>query len=480
MPLRATSRRTKPCFESLFGKRTGSNINNMNVEKQLIDPVNASIKINLVKADYQEKVDKTLKTYRQKANVPGFRPGMVPLGLIQKMYGKAVLAEEINKIVLEALYNYIKENNLNILGEPLPGKQQTPPDFNAGEDFEFIFDIALAPELDFTISKKDSIPYYKIEVSDDMLEKQIKSLASRGGRYEKVEEAQEGDTIKGTLTEIPEEGQKDSEDLVKVEEAIILPAYFKNEEEKAKMKGVRPGDKIRFNPYKAAEGHETELASMLHLPKEKAVEIKSDFEFEVKEISRFKEAELNQELFDQIYGKDVITSEEAFRAKVREEIEARFAPESDYRFMVDAEKQLVKKLKGVEFPVEFLKRWLLAADEKRNPATIDQDMPKLIEELKWHLMKEEIIKRNNIQVSEADVLETAKKATRAQFAQYGMMSVPDDLLNNYAAEMLKKPETARNLSDQTNSAKVADFLKSTVKLNEKTVSAEEFNKLYEN
>ncbi|HOF93086.1 MAG TPA: trigger factor, partial [Bacteroidales bacterium] len=199
-----------------------------------------------------------------------------------------------------------------------------------------------------------------------------------------------------------------------------------------------------------------------------------------KEISRFKEAELNRELFDQIYGKDVITSEEAFRTKVREEIEARFAPESDYRFMVDAEKQLVKKLKDVEFPVEFLKRWLLAADEKRNPATIDQDMPKLVEELKWHLMKEEIIKRNNIQVSEADVLETAKKATRAQFAQYGMMSVPDDLLNNYAAEMLKKPETARNLSDQTNSAKVADFLKSAVKLNEKTVSAEEFNKLYEN
>ncbi|MDD4361418.1 MAG: trigger factor [Bacteroidales bacterium] len=452
----------------------------MNVEKQVIDSVNASIKINLVKADYQEKVEKTLKTYRQKANEPGFRPGMVPMGLIQKKYGKAVLAEEINKIVSEALYNYIKENNLNILGEPLPNEQQAPMDFNTREDFEFVFDLALAPELDFTINKKDSIPYYKIEVNDDMLEKQIKSLAGRGGNYEKVEEAQEGDTIKGVLTEIPEEGQSDSEDLVRVEEAIILPAYFKNEEEKAAMKGVHPGDKVRFNPYKATEGHEAELASMLHLPKEKAVEVKSDFEFEVKEISRFKEAELNQELFDQIYGKDQVTSEEAFRAKVREEIEAQFAPESDYRFMVDAEKQLVKKLKDVEFPVEFLKRWLLVADEKRNPETIDQDMPKIIEELKWHLMKEQIIKRNDIQVSEADVLETARKVTRAQFAQYGMASVPDDLLNNYAAEMLKKPETARNLSDQTNSAKVADYLKSAVKLNEKTITAEEFNKLYEN
>ena len=452
----------------------------MNVEKQVIDSVNASIKINLVKADYQEKVEKTLKTYRQKANVPGFRPGMVPMGLIRKMYGKAVLAEEINKIVSETLYNYIKENELNILGEPLPNEQQAPMDFNTLEDFEFVFDLALAPELDFTITKKDSIPYYKIEVNDDMLEKQIKSLASRGGNYEKVEEAQEGDTIKGVLTEIPDEGQNNSEDLVSVEEAIILPSYFKSEDEKAKMTGVHPGDKVRFNPHKATDGHEAELASMLHLPKEKAVEVKSDFEFEVKEISRFKEAELNQELFDQIYGKDQLTSEEAFRARVREEIEAQFTPESDYRFMVDAEKQLVKKLKEVEFPLEFLKRWLLVADEKRNPDTIDQEMPKIIEELKWHLMKEQIIKKNDIQVSEADVLEIARKVTRAQFAQYGMASVPDDLLNNYAAEMLKKPETARNLSDQASSAKIADYLKSVVKLNEKTITAEEFNKLYEN
>jgi trigger factor len=334
----------------------------MNVEKQVIDSVNASIKINLVKADYQEKVEKTLKTYRQKANEPGFRPGMVPMGLIQKKYGKAVLAEEINKIVSEALYNYIKENNLNILGEPLPNEQQAPMDFNTREDFEFVFDLALAPELDFTINKKDSIPYYKIEVNDDMLEKQIKSLAGRGGNYEKVEEAQEGDTIKGVLTEIPEEGQSDSEDLVRVEEAIILPAYFKNEEEKAAMTGVHPGDKVRFNPYKATEGHEAELASMLHLPKEKAVEVKSDFEFEVKEISRFKEAELNQELFDQIYGKDQVTSEEAFRAKVREEdrIEASgLAPKSDYRFMdVDAPKaSWLKKLRdsGISLVLSFLK-----------------------------------------------------------------------------------------------------------------------------
>lgn len=448
----------------------------MKVEKVAIDAVNAEIKIQLTKADYSEKVEKTLKTYRQKANIPGFRPGMVPMGLIKKMYGKAVMAEEVNKTLSEALYNYIKENNLNILGEPLPNEQQEAQDLETQEELQFTFDVALAPELNYTLNKKDSIPYYTIDITDAMVESQMKALASRGGSYIKAEVSELGDSLKGQLKEIVE---GDAESL-SVEDALILPNYFKSEEEKAKMVGLKVGDIVTFNPFKAADGQESELASMLHLPKEKAVTITSDFTFEIKDISRFKEADLTQELFDQIYGKDVVSSPEAFRAKVKEDIAAQFVPESDYRFMVDAEKVLIKKFKDVEFPVEFLKRWMLVADEKKTAETIDADMPKIIEELKWHLLKEDIVKKNNLSVSQEDVLEMAKKVTKAQFAQYGMSSIPDDMLTNYAGEMLKKPETARNINDQAMSAKVSDFLKQTIKLNEKTVSMEDFNKLYEN
>ena len=446
----------------------------MNVEKVVIDAVNAQIKINLTRADYQEKVEKTLKTYRQKANIPGFRPGMVPMGLIKKMYAKGVTADEVNKLLSETLFNYIKENDLNLLGEPLPSAEQKTQDLDTQDELEFVFDIALAPELNYTLNKKDTIPYYNIAVTDEMVNAQVKSYAARGGRYEKVEVSQEGDSIKGDLKEISE-----AEDAVHVEGALILPAYFKNDDEKAKMIGVKVGDTVTYNPYKANDGSEAELASLLRLPKEKAKEVTSDFTFEVKEINRFVESDVNQDLFDQIYGKDAVKSEEEFRAKVKEDIAAQFIPESDYRFMVDAEKKLVGKLSDVAFPVDFLKRWLLATDEKKTAESIDADMPKMIEELKWHLLKEDIAKKNDLKVEQQDIMETAKSITKAQFAQYGMANVPDDLLTQYAGEMLKKPEQLRNLEDQALSRKVADFLKNTVKLNVKEISTEEFNKLFE-
>jgi len=446
----------------------------MNVEKVVIDAVNAQIKINLTRADYQEKVEKTLKTYRQKANIPGFRPGMVPMGLIKKMYAKGVTADEVNKLLSETLFNYIKENDLNLLGEPLPSAEQKTQDLDTQDELEFVFDIALAPELNYTLNKKDTIPYYNIAVTDEMVNAQVKSYAARGGRYEKVEVSQEGDSLKGDLKEISE-----AEDAVHVEGALILPAYFKNDDEKAKMIGVKVGDTVTYNPYKANDGSEAELASLLRLPKEKAKEVTTDFTFEVKEINRFVESDVNQDLFDQIYGKDAVKSEEEFRAKVKEDIAAQFIPESDYRFMVDAEKKLVSKLSDVAFPVDFLKRWLLATDEKKTAESIDADMPKMIEELKWHLLKEDIAKKNDLKVEQQDIMETAKSITKAQFAQYGMANVPDDLLTQYAGEMLKKPEQLRNLEDQALSRKVADFLKNTVKLNVKEISTEEFNKLFE-
>lgn len=446
----------------------------MNVEKVIIDAVNAQIKITLEKADYQESVNKTLRSYRQKAQIPGFRPGMAPMSLIKKMYEKGVTADELNKTLSDSLFNYIKDNNLNILGEPLPSESQVAQDLDGEGPFEFIFDIALAPELNYTLNKKDSIPYYNIIVTDEMVDSQVKAYASRGGRYEKVEDFQMGDSIKGNLVEISE-----AEDAVKVEDALMLPSFFKNEDEKAKFNGAKVGDVITYNPHKANDGNEAELASLLRLPKEVAKDVTSDFTFEIKEINRFVEGELNQELFDQIYGEGAVDSVEAFRAKVKEDITSQFAPESDYRFMVDAEEKLVNKLKDVVFPEAFLKRWLLVADNKKTAESIDADMPKMIEELKWHLMKEDIIKKNDIKIEAEDVMAMAKTITKAQFAQYGMANVPEELLDQYAGEMMKKPEQARNLQDQAMSQKVAEFLKGAVKLNVKEISTEDFNKLYE-
>lgn len=446
----------------------------MNVEKVIIDAVNAQIKITLEKADYQESVNKTLRSYRQKAQIPGFRPGMAPMSLIKKMYEKGVTADELNKTLSDSLFNYIKDNNLNILGEPLPSESQEAQDLDGEGPFEFIFDIALAPELNYTLNKKDSIPYYNITVTEEMVDSQVKAYASRGGRYEKVDAFQMGDSIKGNLVEISE-----AEDAVKVEDALMLPSFFKNDEEKAKFEGAKVGDVITYNPHKANDGNEAELASLLRLPKEVAKDVTSDFTFEIKEINRFVEGELNQELFDQIYGEGAVDSLEAFRAKVKEDIASQFVPESDYRFMVDAEEKLVNKLKDVVFPEAFLKRWLLIADNKKTAESIDADMPKMIEELKWHLMKEDIIKKNDIKIENADVMAMAKTITKAQFAQYGMANVPEELLEQYAGEMLKKPEQARNLQDQAMSQKVAEFLKGAVKLTVKEVTTEEFNKLYE-
>ena len=446
----------------------------MNVEKVIIDAVNAQIKITLEKADYQESVNKTLRSYRQKAQIPGFRPGMAPMSLIKKMYEKGVTADELNKTLSDSLFNYIKDNNLNILGEPLPSESQVAQDLDGEGPFEFIFDIALAPELNYTLNKKDSIPYYNIIVTDEMVDSQVKAYASRGGRYEKVEDFQMGDSIKGNLVEISE-----AEDAVKVEDALMLPSFFKNEDEKAKFNGAKVGDVITYNPHKANDGNEAELASLLRLPKDVAKDVTSDFTFEIKEINRFVEGELNQELFDQIYGEGAVDSVEAFRAKVKEDITSQFAPESDYRFMVDAEEKLVNKLKDVVFPEAFLKRWLLVADNKKTAESIDADMPKMIEELKWHLMKEDIIKKNDIKIEAEDVMAMAKTITKAQFAQYGMANVPEEWLEQYAGEMLKKPEQARNLQDQAMSQKVAEFLKGAVKLNVKEISTEDFNKLYE-
>ena len=451
----------------------------MNVSLQNIDKVSALLTVKLEKADYQPQVDKSLKNIRQKAQVPGFRPGMVPMSLVKKMYGKSVIADEVNKLLSEKVYAYIKDNNINILGEPMPNEEKQPDiDFDTMEEFEFVFDIALAPEFKAEVSDQDKVDYYTIEVTDEMVENQIKAYTQRNGKYEKVDAYEENDMLKGLLAELDEEGNT-KEGGIQVEGAVMMHSYMKNDEQKAIFANAKVNDVLVFNPNTAYEGNAVEMASLLKIDKEAAAEVKGNFSFQVEEVTRFVNGELNQEIFDQVFGKDVVKTEEEFRAKVKESIAAQFVADSDYKFLIDVRKVLTDKVGKLEFPDALLKRVMLVNNKDKGEEFVNENYDKSIEELTWHLIKEQLVKENDIKVEQDDVINMAKEATKAQFAQYGMLTIPDDILENYAKEMLKKKESIDGLVNRVVETKLAAALKGKVTLENKTVSMEEFNKMFE-
>ncbi len=450
----------------------------MNVSLQNIDKVSALLTIKLEKADYQEQVEKSLKNIRQKAQVPGFRQGMVPMSLVKKMYAKSVMAEEVNKLLSERVYGYIKENNLNILGEPLPNVDKQPQiDFDTMEEFDFLFDIALAPEFKAEVAATDKVDYYTVDVTDEMVDNQIKSYTQRNGKYDQVDAYQENDMLKGLLAELDEAGNT-KEGGIQVEGAVMMPSYMKSEAQKAIFAAAKVNDVLTFNPNEAYEGHDAEIASLLKIEKEAAAEVKSNFSFQVEEITRFVEGDLNQELFDLVFGKDVVTTEEEFRAKVKESIASQFVADSDYKFLLDARKVIEAKVGKLEYPDALLKRIMLLNNTDKGEEFVNENYDKSVEELTWHLIKEQLVQQAEIKVEQEDVLNMAKDATRAQFAQYGMLSVPEDILENYAKEMLKKKESIDGLVNRVVEAKLAAVLKGKVTLENKVVSVEEFNALF--
>jgi len=449
----------------------------MNIVRKDIDTSNATITISIEKVDYTEKVEKTLRDYRKKANIPGFRPGMVPLGLLKKMYGKSILAEEINKILSDELYKYIQDNKINLLGEPLPNEtDQKDVDFSTQEDFEFVFDIGLAPEFEVELNKKDKVKYYQITPSEEMINNQIKSYTDRYGKYEQVESVEEKDMVKGTLTELVD--GKEKEDGVQVKDAVLTPAYMKDEASKTLFSGAKVGDVITFNPKTAFE-NEAEIASLLKISKEDAAEISTDFQFAIEGITRYHVAEIDQELFDKVYGEGVVKSAEEFTEKIKANISETLAQDSEYKFGIDAREALIKKYDSLAFPDAFLKRWLIATNKNLTEETLDTDYPKMIADLKWQLIKDKIAKTNDIKVEKNDVEDFGRKIARSQFAQYGMIGMDDAILDNYVADMLKKEETLKNIIDKVAENKVLEIIKSSVKVDTKEVSIEEFNKMFE-
>jgi trigger factor len=450
----------------------------MNIVRTDIDSVNATLTLHIEKADYAENVEKKLREYRKKANVPGFRPGMTPVGLLKKLYGKSIIAEEINKLISENLYKYIHDNNIELLGEPLPNESEQPEfDFDVDEGFDFLFDISLAPAFDVEISSKDKVKYYEIETSNEMIDNRVKNYTARYGKYVQEDIAEPKDMLKGELVEL--ENGEPKADGIKISDAVLTPEYINDEEQKALLAGAAKGAEIVFNPSKAYKD-ETEIASLLKVKKEDIKGLTSDFKFTIDGITRYVEAEINQELFDKIYGDGVVNNEEEFREKIKESVKTQLVADSDYKFAIDVRETLLAKYNDLIFPETFLKRWLLANNKELTPEKADEDYPKMIEDLKWQLITSKLLKTNDIKIVQEDIDDYAKTVARAQFAQYGMYDTPDEYIEKFAEDMLKKEETLNNIINRIGENKVTELLKTQVKLDKKTISIEDFNKLFEN
>ena len=447
----------------------------MNITFEKADALNATLKAVIEPADYQEKVEKAIKDYSKKAQLPGFRPGKVPAALIRKQYGQSILAEEVNRLLQEKMFEYIRENKIQMLGEPLPVKENDEVALELGGTFSFGFDLAIAPEFEVNLTKKDKVPFYNVTVSDEMVDNQVQMYCQRGGSYEKVDSYEENDMVKGIITELDEAGNAKA-DGVTAEGVVMLPKYFREDSQKKLFEGAKPNDVIKFNPAKAYNNSETEIASLLKVDKEKAGEYTGDFNFQITEITRYVAGPLNQELFDNVFPKGTVTTAEEFQAKIKEQIEEQFKKDSDYRFLLDARKYIMDKVGKLEFPDEKLKRIMLANNDQKK---VDENYDKSIEELTWHLIKEKLVEQTGVKVEDNDVIEMAKEVTRSQFAQYGMLNIPDEYIDNSVQEMLKKRETVDNLIDRSIELKLGAALKDMVKLDEKSVTVDEFNKLFE-
>lgn len=434
------------------------------------DATSAILTVKIQEADYASLVEKQLKTIRQKANIPGFRPGMVPMGLVKKQYGTAVKAEEINKLLQTKIFEYIKENKVDMLGEPLPiEEQQAAIDMVNDTEFTFEFEIALAPKFDATLTADDKLAYYKIQPTDEMIDSQVQAYAQRCGEYKQVESYEDKDMLKGSLVEAAEDG-------ISVKDAVMMPTYMKNDEQKALFAGAKVGDVITFNPTTAFDGSEAELASLLKIEKSEVAAHAGEFTFTISEITRFVASELNQNVFDAAFGKDAVKSEEEFRAKIGEQISERFAVDSDYKLLLDTRSYLMERIGKMEFPEALLRRIMEMNKAEGAESISEEDFQKSITELSWHLIKEQLAKKFEVKIDDNDVLAVAKAATRDQFMQYGMGNVPEELLENYATGMLKQEKTREALINRAVDIKLIEAVKSAVTLNEEQISVEDFNK----
>ncbi len=447
----------------------------MNISFENPDKINGLLTITVEEADYKDNVEKTLKNYRKKANVPGFRPGQVPMGMIKRQFGSSVKMEAINKLVGKKLYDYINENKIQMLGEPIASDKQEAVDMEKEAPYTFVFDIAVAPEIKIELNGKNKIDYYNIQIDDKLIDQQVDMLASRMGSYDKVETYEDKDMMKGDLRQLDENGNT-LEGGLTIESAVLMPSFIKEEDEKKKFDGAKLGDVITFNPRKAYVS-DVELASFLKIDKDKINDYTGDFSYQITEISRYKNHAVDQELFDNVYGKDEVKDEKAFREKIAEGLKKQLVENSDYRFLIDLRTYCEKKVGKLEYPNELLKKIMKKNNPEKGDDFVEKNYESSLKELTWHLIKEQLVKAQGIKVNNDDIKNAAREATAVQFAQYGMNNIPDEYLDKYADEMLKKEENADGLVSRAIDIKLVQALKGVVKLNEKEISLDDFNKL---
>lgn len=447
----------------------------MNVTINKIDAVNATITVSLEEKDYQDKVKKTLREINMTRPEPGFRPGKVPAGLIQKKYGKAVKYDVVNKEVTDALYNYIKDNEIQVLGNPMPA---TKEEFDLeAVDFTFTFNVGIAPEIDTHVNKDLTVPYYTIEVSDEMVERQNEMYRNRFGAQVPGETVEPNALVKGVITELNEEGNVKEGGILN-ENGIVSPQYFKNDDQRAAFMDKKLGDVVKFNPWVACGESVVELSSMLNIDKADAEQAKGEFNFEIKEIIVLRQAELNQEFFDNAVGKDKAHNEEEYKEALKAMIAQQLASDSNYRFSIDAKEAIEKAVGEIELPDAILKDYLMTQDEKFNAENIDEEYQKMRQDLVWQLVREAIAKQYQLKVEEQDILAVARMIAQSQFAQYGMTNLPDDVLDKYGRDIMNDPKSREHIVNQAVDMKLYHIIRENVTLEEKTVTVEQFNELF--
>lgn len=452
----------------------------MNVIKEVNENLTAILKVQISEADYQETVEKKLSDYRKEAKINGFRPGKAPMGMIKKVYGHYVLVEEINKLVSDSLHKYLVDEKIDILGEPMPNEElQKNIDWTNNKDFEFVYEIGIAPKIELEFNKKKSYDYFKIAVSDEMVNEQLVNIQNRFGKQESAEVVVDGDVIRGTFEEVDAKG-KVIEGGLKKENASLLLSVVKDEKIKNKFIGAKVGEVIVYNPLNATE-NETEVAAMLGVEKTETDKINADYQFTILDILHFEKAELTTELFDKVYGEGVIASEAELKSKIKSDFEERFMPNSDYKFLKDFKDSYVSNI-DVQYPESFLKKWLLAINkdnDKITPEQIDTEFPLFLQDLKWQSVKNEITRNNEIKVEYDELKNAAKEYARMQFAQFGLLNPKDEDLENWGNEILKNKEEGQKLYEMELDKKLISYIKSQITIKEKEVTVEEFSKLIE-
>ena len=451
----------------------------MNISFENPDKINGLLTIVVEESDYKADVEKTLKDYRKRANVPGFRPGQVPMGMVKRQYGTAVKVDVVNKFLGEQLQKYVVDNKIKMLGQPLAKEGGEPVDLEKPAPYTFEFEIAVAPEFEAKLSGKDKIDYYDIKVDDKLIDQQVDMFANRAGHYVKAEQydSTQREMLKGDLRELDENGNT-LEGGVTVESAVLMPEYIKVDDQKKLFDGAKVGDIITWNPRKAYPDNDSEIASLLKVEKDKVGEHTGDFSYQVTEVQRFEKAEVNAELWEGVYGKESgIKDEAGFREAIAKGLKGQLEGDSDYKFMQDVRAHVEKKIGKLEYPEQLLKRIMLANNKDKDQEFVDKNYDQSIKELTWSMAKEQLAQAQNIKVEDADVLAAAKEMARAQFAMYGMNNVPEEYVDNFAKEQLKKRENVDRFVDRALDTKLAAALKNVVKLNHKEVDIEEFNKM---